>query len=184
MLARPLDLLVEHEYRYRRVGPDQLGHPDRGGQRDRRARSNPSHRGPVGLWVLRVLGEYEVQQRRRFVRVPAQGPVRIAVVDPDFDPAAPALSGRLVQVSEASVSCSLAPVRELVIAPDTEVMVSFEIARQVFDLDSTVMRAKPSARRRDALDVVLLFRINEEAAAVLRRLIFAEQLRIRNLTPG
>jgi len=178
VLARPLDLPVEHAFG---VGaPVLLSWPDRAGIVTVDTELVESQLpGRLGCWLVRVLGPYLVQQRRQFVRVPVAGLARLSVTDASGRAHGP-LSARLMHVSEAALRCALPLDAAVGISLDDQAVVSFTMAGSTFSLDASVLKLEPAARDKAVAELVLAFRIDENQAAALRRLVFAEQLRLRD----
>ncbi|MGI8666385.1 MAG: PilZ domain-containing protein [Jatrophihabitans sp.] len=192
VLARPLNLPVEHEFG---IGETVLlSWPDPGGITSATTELIESTlRGPLGLWTVRVIGDYRREQRRRFVRVPLAGPVRLVPVVGEGEaagsagPAGPAclagsvpVAGQLLDISEAALRCAVRADAVGGLTIEAEALVDFTLAHQDFSFTATVMKLQPDRRDQEAIEVVLVFEIGEEQAALLRRAVFAEQLRIRN----
>ena len=173
VLARPLDLPVEHAFG---VGaPVLLSWPDRAGVVTVDTELVESQLpGRLGCWLVRVLGPYQIQQRRQYVRVPVTGLARLS-----FTEAGP-ITARLIRLSEAAVRVAV-PVDDAAgIGLDDSLVVSFTLDSSTFCLDANVLKVEPAARDKAVVELVLAFRIEENQAAALRRLVFAEQLRLRD----
>lgn len=130
----------------------------------------------LGLWMLVAVGQGWVEQRRDFVRVPVSGPVTVGLRGDGVG--TESLTGRLVDVSEAALRCSLddAATRSLG-EPGTAVQVGFRLGDQDFDIPAHVAfeRTGPASARH--VEVVVLFDEPVRDADTLRRQIFAQQLR-------
>lgn len=177
VLARPLTLPIEHEFGIGRqlfvswpdpegltLGTVTLVHT--------RTREH------LGLWATRV-EELHRQQRRQFVRVPALGPIELAATG--GEPGAPFahVAGHLLDLSEAGLRCALADADAEAVAGAPELLASFTLDGNRFTVPAVLLRVE-SARREDRVSqCVLTFDIDERNAAELRRLVFKEQLRVR-----
>lgn len=183
VLARPLDLPAEHDFEL--GGPVLLSWPDPTGIiRATTELVDVRAEGSVGLWEVRVLGDYQRDQRREFVRVPASGPVELSSIEdgePDGAPLA-RLAGQLVRISEASIRCAVPRADAAQLRPDSPVQVDFEFRGQRFSLPASVLRPEPCRHDPETVELILLLRIDQDSADALRRLVFAEQLRLRNGT--
>jgi hypothetical protein len=185
VLARPLDLLVEHEFG---IGETVLvSWPADSGVTTATTELLESRlHGRLGLWIVQVIGPLRVEQRRRFVRVPAAGAIQLTITDDgkDGEPAErvenPQITGQLCSVSEGALRCVIAHAEAAPLAARVTLEARFEFGKQDFCLPALVLRAEPSHRDRNLIEVILLLQIDEDGAATLRRTVFAEQLRIRN----
>jgi c-di-GMP-binding flagellar brake protein YcgR len=177
VLARPPDLPVEHAFG---IGaPVLLSWPDRAGVVTVDTELVESQLpGRLGCWLVRVLGAYQIQQRRQFVRVPVAGLVRLSFAGADR--AGGPLTARLMHVSEAALRCALPLDDAAGISLQDPAVVTFTMAASTFQFDASVLKLEPAARDKAAIELVLAFRIDESQAAALRRLVFAEQLRLRD----
>ena len=179
VLARPLDLPVEHEFG---VGaPVLVSWSDPAGIIEVDTELLDSQLpGRLGCWLVGELGPYRIQQRRQFVRVPVPGLARFSVLDPESGLAGTPLTARLVTLSEAALRCALPAEQATGIELDDPVSVEFAVCGTEFQLAASVLKREPSRRENGVLELVLLFEVDESAAAELRRLVFAEQLRQRS----
>ncbi len=179
VLARPLDLPVEHEFGL--GAPVLVSWSDPAGVIEADTELLDSQLpGRLGCWLVRELGPYRVQQRRQFVRVPVPGLARITVLDAQSgQPRAP-LTARLVTLSEAAVRCALPAEQAVGIGPNDPVSVKFAVSGNEFELAASVLKLQPARHEDRVLELVLLFELDESTAAELRRLVFAEQLRQRS----
>lgn len=176
-LARPLTLPFEHEFEIGRLlfvsWPDPDGLTTATGKL-----VGTRQRGRLGLWVIQQVGGLRRSQRRRFVRVPALGPIELLATDEPGLPF-PHLAGHLLDVSEAGLRCALREVDARQLAPSMELTVSFSLDSKRFTVPAAVHRSEPARRDDDSVELVLTFDIAEAEAADLRRRVFAEQLRQR-----
>jgi c-di-GMP-binding flagellar brake protein YcgR len=178
VLARPLDLPVEHEFG---IGETVLvSWPDPGGiTRAQTELLDSRARGPVGLWTVRVLN-YQREQRRRFVRVPALGPVQLALIPAEAGVPFTHIAGHLVDVSEAAIRCAVKAEEAGDFIEDTEAVVNFALGTLRFEIIAIVLKVEAGRHEHGTVEVVLAFDLDEDQAATVRRGVFAEQLRIRN----
>lgn len=138
--------------------------------------------GSVRLWVARVLGAPRREQRRNYVRVSLGTPMTVTFRGNSLKKAV------LVDVSEAGLRTRL-PAEECEgLDRDYGVQVGFTVDGTGFMLEGRVLRLMPydgetpegeSAR----MDVIVTFVIPDRTAAELRRSIFAEQIRQRQMAP-
>ena len=179
VLARPLNLPVEHAFG---VGaPVLLSWPDRTGIVTVDTELVESQLpGRLGCWLVRVLGPYLIQQRRQFVRVPVAGLARLNLIDADSGRLRDPITARLMHVSEAALRCALPLDAAAGISLHDQAVVAFTMGTSAFQLDASVLKLEPAARDKTVVELVLAFQIDESQAASLRRLVFAEQLRLRD----
>ncbi len=135
------------------------------------------------VWALEVTGDAVRIQRRSFVRVPIS--VSVTVVAPaGAEDTAPidvpvTLQGRTLDLSEGGVRCLL----PTDIPADLPVNVVFAVDGEEFRLQARVVRSAParSPRTGDPLTHETAIRFVDHASRAddLRRVVFAEQLRLR-----
>ncbi|MEZ0166028.1 PilZ domain-containing protein [Kineococcus sp. LSe6-4] len=139
----------------------------------------------VPAWDLAPCGEVAVEQRRRYVRVPATGGVRLSAVpgDPlaaEVDPAdpvvEPAVAARLLDLSEGGSAVSV-PAGTWV-RLGRRARLSFDLEGVALDQEGQVVRTLDSldAHR---LEVVVAFTEPVAAADRLRRYVMQTQIRQR-----
>jgi len=192
VFARPLTLPLEHQFE---VGQPLLASwPDPEGLTlatvtllETRVHEH------LGLWLTAV-EDLRRQQRRQFVRVQALGPIELLATGGDPGEPFPHVAGHLLDVSEAALRCTLhtADAEALLAMPG--LLASFALADARFTVPASMLRIEPARKesprkddsgkdgsRRDGslTDCVLTFDIDDRDAAELRRLVFAEQLRLR-----
>ncbi|MDQ2959081.1 MAG: hypothetical protein M3Y42_19260 [Actinomycetota bacterium] len=179
ILARPLDLPVEHEFG---IGESMLvSWPDPTGITSATTELVESRlQGQIGLWVVRVLGDYRREQRRRYVRVPAVGPVRLSLIAAESGQPFGQVTGHLVRISEAALRCAVRVADAGDLAPELALVADFRLSGKEFTLAASVLKLEPCRHEKENLELVAVFQIDEDEAASLRRLVFAEQLRLRN----
>jgi hypothetical protein len=131
----------------------------------------------LALWVLEVVRDGWIEQRRRFVRVPASGPVTLLGRG---EAPVPPVHGYLDDVSEGALRCTVEK------SPTTEALVlgvlvtaRFRLGEGEFDVPGRILhrRASPPPARSTVL--VVVFDEPVASADALRKEIFAQQLRNR-----
>jgi hypothetical protein len=130
--------------------------------------------GSLGLWSLEVTGQGWVEQRRRFVRIPAAG--SIALRSEDGEDAGP-ITATLVEVSEGALRCAVSVAAAARVVESAAVTAVFRLGDAEFALASRVQARRPLARGTDLVHVVVAFDEPVPDADVLRKEIFALQLR-------
>ncbi len=176
-LARPLTLPVEHQFA---IGqPLLVSWPDPDGLTlatvtlvETRLREH------LGLWLTAV-EDLRRQQRRQFVRVPALGPIELVATGGEPGRPFPHVAGQLLDVSEAALRCALRATDAEAVADGSELLASFPLAEARFTVPARMLRTEASRRDDGLTECVLAFDIGERESAELRRLVFAEQLRLR-----
>lgn len=155
------------------------------------------------VWTLDVAGPAVRLQRRAFVRVPVSVPVVVRTRRLDAVPAAEAeaapcgedgaeapvipetLQGRTLDVSEGGLRCLL-PVPAL--PADLPVDVAFTLDGDLFDLRAEIVRALPPRAdgRGDTgmVETAIRFVAPGQRGDDLRRVVFAEQVRLRRAGLG
>ena len=176
-LARPLTLPLEHEFQ---LGQPLLASwPDPDGLTVATVRLTGTRtREHLGLWVTAVL-ELHRQQRRQFVRVPALGPIELMAVGTESGQPFPHVAGQLLDVSEAGLRCVLRSSDADLLAGAPDLLAGFALAGTRFTMPAAMLRIEPSRKDDQLTECVLTFEVDERESAELRRLVFAEQLRLR-----
>jgi len=130
--------------------------------------------GLVAIWTLTPTRDGWIEQRRRYVRVPASGPLQLRLRG--ADQAVEALSGTLVDLSEGALRCAVD--LSMADALDTDlVSASFHFGDQQFDIPARIVFRRPVAPPTQVTQLVVLFDEPVREADQLRRQIFAQQLR-------
>lgn len=132
------------------------------------------------LWSMAVIGAGWVEQRRRFVRVPASGPLTLRLLDGSRtgeEEQESVIDASLVDLSEGALRCTLDVLAADGLAADTEVTASFRFGDRDFTLPARIAFRRPSARPAELAELVVLFQEPVNEADALRKLIFAQQLR-------
>lgn len=145
---------------------------------ERRADNN------LDMWELSITGPASRQQRRAFVRVPVSAGIALAFVaerpiDPTPDVAD--ISGWLVDLSEAAACVSVPTARYEDLKPNAKLQATFTIGDDAYDLPARVSDSAPVREADDRTELVVHFEIPESEAARLRRMLFAQQVRLRDL---
>lgn len=139
--------------------------------------TNIRSEGHVRLWDLRVVGQPWREQRREFVRVGVFGrvTVRSDLLGADTTP----LTGYLVDLSEAAMQVSLwTPPDDPRLADGAPVTCDFYAGRTSFTLEGNVLTTRPAATANETW-AVIQFDQSPQQADVLRREVFAVQVRMR-----
>lgn len=173
MLSRPVDVLVGHELG--RGSVVQLLWTVEGGLLTRPVEIVAStNEGLVGLWEVAPVGPATRLQRRAHVRVPVTATMTVTVGDEDH-------KAVLVDLSEAALRCRIdgpRPEEDDPLAEGAKAQVAFTVSGQDFSLPATVYRQEPVE---GAVELVMLLDITDREATELRKLLFAEQVRLRRL---
>lgn len=179
-LARPLSLPLEHEFQ---LGQSLLASwPDPDGLTAATVRLTGTRmREHLGLWVTAV-EELHRRQRRKFVRVPALGPIELMTIGGEAGQPFAHVAGHLLDVSEAGLRCALRTSDAEALAGAPGLLASFALAETRFTVPAATLRTEASRKDDQLTECVLTFEIDEREAAELRRMVFAEQLRLRR--PG
>jgi hypothetical protein len=145
--------------------------------------------GSLRLWSLAVTGEARVEQRRRFVRVPARGPVTLrlegAEDQADGEEGAATVIADLLEVSEAALRCAVdAAVAERIGAGGVAVTASFRFGDGHFAIPGHVDARRPSARPTEVVELVVRFDEPVADADALRKEAFGQQVRTPRAREG
>ena len=145
---------------------------------ERRADNN------LDVWELAFTGPATRQQRRAFVRVPVSAGVALTFlaerpIDPTPD--TPAISGWLVDLSEAAACISVPTARYQDLKGNARLQATFTIGDDSYELPARVSSSAPVREVEDRTELVVHFEIPETEAARLRRMLFAQQVRLRDL---
>jgi hypothetical protein len=137
--------------------------------------------GKIRVWHAQPTGPVRTINRRAHVRVPVAVPMSIEVDGTT-------ITGSLVDVSEAAVRCVIrgalpeAPATDDASAGgDTgrEVRVTFTLGADEFSLKGTVYRSVPT---HPGTEMIISLPDDERTATAVRRAVFAEQIRARQLS--
>lgn len=121
------------------------------------------------LWWMAVTGDAVRIQRREYFRCPIALPVTVT----------PGLSGRTTDLGEGGLRCLL--VGDPLVA-GAAVRADLTLADgSTLSVPGSVLRSDPAARAPDHADTVVRFDDPEPQGDDVRRVIFAEQLRLRRL---
>lgn len=138
--------------------------------------------GGVQLWSMAITGDGWVEQRRRFVRVPASGPLTLR--SSDDSSAAEVATGHLLDVSEAALRCTVDASWADGIVADLGVSASFRLGDRGFELPARIGFRRPSTRPAEHAVLVLVFDEPVRAADALRKEIYAQQLKTLRIRSG
>lgn len=130
--------------------------------------------GDLRLWSTAVLGAGWVEQRRRFVRVPASGPLTLR--PRDDDPAVEAIAGTLIEISEGALRCVVEAGTADHLAYDEQVTAGFRFGDGEFAVPARIGVRRPGARPAELAELVVVFDEPVQDADALRKQIFAQQL--------
>lgn len=124
------------------------------------------------VWLGRAVQPVRREQRREYVRVPMGGPMTLQQDGATHH-------ATLVDVSEAALRARFKATVELAVG--AELRAAFTVNDLVFLVDAALYRVEESVEgHRDA---IVVFSLDERAAAELRRAVFGEQIRQRRLLP-
>jgi hypothetical protein len=131
----------------------------------------------LGLWVLEVVRDGWIEQRRRHVRVPVTGPV--SLVGRGDEPVG-AVTVHFVDVSEGALRCTVETGETGdVLVEDVEVTARFRLGEGDFVVPGRILHRRAPSRPGEKAQVVVLFDEPVTSADALRKEIFAQQLRNR-----
>lgn len=134
--------------------------------------------GTLRLWSLVVTGPAHAQQRRRFVRVHAAGPVLLRPAEGDEVDEVDAVSGNLVDVSEGAIRCTVrAGAADRFLTDHPEVVAEFRFGASDFAVPGRVEFLRPTARPAEVEELVVVFDEPVTDADALRKQVFAQQVR-------
>jgi len=128
----------------------------------------------VATWSLAPTRDGWIEQRRRYVRVPASGPLALRLRGGGH--AVEALAGTLVDMSEGALRC----VVDVALAEALEsdlVQAGFRFGDQEFDIPGRIVFRRSGSQPTHVVQLVVLFDEPVREADQLRRQIFAQQLR-------
>lgn len=128
--------------------------------------------GTLQLWSLAVTGPAVREQRRRFVRVAATGPVKFR---PAGGKKSQAVTGSLIDVSEGAVRCTVgAGAADGFLSGSNEVIAEFRFGSVDFSAPGRVEFLRPTKHPAEFEELVVLF--DEQVADALRKEVFAQQV--------
>ncbi len=127
------------------------------------------------LWTAAMTGPGWVEQRRRFVRIPASGPVRLhsLVAGPAPEP----VPAKLVEISEGALRCTIRDDALAQLGDPGPVLAVFRYGDTEFSISSHINVRRAEAHRDDPIQVVIEFDEPVRDADALRKLIFTQQQR-------
>ena len=172
-VARPLDLLADHRFD---PGAELLvSWAASNGVAVLPVELVAEHtEGPVATWTLRPTRNGWIEQRRRYVRVPASGTLSLRLRGDGQT--VEALTGTLVDLSEGGLRCAV----DVALADALEtdlVQASFRFGDQDFDIPGRIVFRRSGTQPSQVIQLVVLFDEPVRDADRLRRQIFASQLR-------
>lgn len=131
--------------------------------------------GSLQLWSLAATGPAFREQRRRFVRVPASGPV---VLWPAADAEADPIEGTLLDVSEAAVRCTVgAGAADRFLTSADPVVAEFRFGTEDFAVPGRVEFLRPTAHPAEFEQLVVVFDEPVAEADALRKQVFEAERR-------
>jgi c-di-GMP-binding flagellar brake protein YcgR len=134
--------------------------------------------GTLQLWSLIVTGPASVDQRRRFVRVTATGPVVLRPGADDDTDETDAVTGSLLDVSEGGVRCAVrAGAADAFLAGDSAVVAEFRLGAADFAVPGRVEFLRPTTHPTEVEELVVVFDEPVADADALRKQVFAQELR-------
>lgn len=129
--------------------------------------------GPRRLWSLAVTGPPSTQQRRRFDRAAAAGPVTLRPAGGDKTSA---VTGSLVDVGEGGVRCTVrAGSADAFLAGHNQVVAEFRFGTVDFAIPGRVEFLRPTTRPAELEDLVVVFDEPVAEADALREQALAAQ---------
>jgi c-di-GMP-binding flagellar brake protein YcgR len=172
-VARPLDLSADHQFD---PGVELLvSWSTANGVAVLPVRPIAAHTdGLVAIWSLSPTRPGWIEQRRRYVRVPAGGPLALRLRGDGQ--AVDALSGTMVDLSEGALRCAVNSALADALETDL-VQASFRFGDQQFDIPGRIVFRRSGTQPTQAVQLVVLFDEPVREADLLRRQIFAQQLR-------
>ncbi|HEU5008685.1 MAG TPA: hypothetical protein VFT67_17060 [Jatrophihabitantaceae bacterium] len=140
----------------------------------------------IPLWGLRPIGEVWREQRREFVRVDVDGPMTMSVPGPQ-SPEPQVLNARLVDIGEAALQAAVTSSELSILlaghrrplAEGTVLLSSFRLGETDFALSGRVTARRPHYPEIGWLSVIVAFDHLPQEETLLRREIYAQQLRVR-----
>jgi len=135
--------------------------------------------GKIRIWHAEAVGAAHLVNRRSHVRVSVSLPMTIEY-------AGETIKAILLDVSEAALRCQLGRAlpaersgREAASDGEIPATVRFSLSDEDFELDGTLFRSTPT---RSAVELVITLPDDDRTATALRRAVFAEQIRARQLS--
>jgi hypothetical protein len=123
-------------------------------------------------WTVEAGGSVEIEQRRRFVRAPATGPIHLGAAEPDLGLV---MLGQLLDVGEGGIRCRLVGGG---IDPGQPVYVRLALDGELVALTGNVLRLG-GAGPDGAVEMVVEFAADEQQAAAIRRYVLHRQRQAR-----
>ncbi len=141
----------------------------RGGLSGLPAQFVAANRTPMPVWRVRVRGEAEVVQRRRYVRMPVGAPVTLTHLGHSS-----IRVGHILDLSEGGVRVRVSSDGSAV---RDQVVVRLALDDEVVDIEGTILRAVAIGGGMD--EVVITFEDDHRFATSIRRFVFRQQARLR-----
>ncbi len=123
----------------------------------------------IAVWRVRVMGDLEVVQRRRYVRAPVGAPVTLA--QPEYDSIR---IGHMLDLSEGGIRIRLTRNGNNI---NEQVVVRLALDDDVVDVEGTILRVDSLGGGFE--EVVVQFDDEHRLATAIRRFVFREQARMR-----
>lgn len=128
--------------------------------------------GRIRIWHAVPVGPARVSNRRAHVRVSVALPMTIELEGEKVD-------AFLLDVSEAALRCQISEGQLETETEQPPVRVSFTLAGDAFGLDGILFRRTPG---RAGIELVITLPEDERTASAVRKAVFAEQIRARQLS--
>lgn len=133
------------------------------------------------LWEVAINGRGWIEQRRKYVRAQVSGSVVLRAYDGEQVTAT--VQGHLVDLSEAALQCSVDVMSaNPLTSQDVELSVQFRLGEAELEIPGHLLACRPDPQSDKRLAMVVLFDQPVSRADTLRRLVYAQQLRNRELS--
>jgi len=129
----------------------------------------------VGLWALTVLAPGWVEQRRRYVRVPATGAVFLR--PGHVRSISPAVRGTLVDLSEGALRCTIEPAQVDQPVLGESIFACFTYGDLDLAIPARVDSRRSSTHQEGVTHLIVIFDEPNRDADALRKQIFTHQRR-------
>lgn len=129
--------------------------------------------GKIRIWHAEPIGKVRMTNRRAHVRVSVALPLILEYGEEKFE-------ASLLDVSEAALRCQIPePLPEPEEGAERNLRAHFNLGGADFALDGNLFRSTP---KRDFTELVITLPTDERTRSALRRAVFAEQIRARQLS--